>query len=270
MTSRRCGNDMAAGSWRGEYCDAARRSGTSHVGIVVLNGERLLYTITVVCKQSLRRASGIVPVAAASRSRTKDSNGSPHQTGNRTDPPHHPECGASDVPSARDDRDDARARGGAAGVSRGAIYWHFENKKALFDAMRSEVCLPTLDRTDVTTLAAGTNGDDPLRAIERFITGLLAEVTSCADTRQTFEIMAFKCEYVAEFEKELDLHRIKYARDARRAGRRLSPRADGRCAARRSHAEGRGHVDAGVRDGADAPVAAGQQCRPGAAERQGA
>ena len=98
---------------------------------------------------------------------------------------------------------------GAAGVSRGAIYWHFENKKALFDAMRSEVCVPTLDRTDVTTLVAGVDGDDPLGAVERFITAMLAEVTSCVETRQTFEIMAFKCEYVAEFEKELDLHRIK-------------------------------------------------------------
>ena len=26
----------------------------------------------------------------------------------------------------------------AAGVTRGAIYWHFDNKKALFDAMRAE------------------------------------------------------------------------------------------------------------------------------------
>ena len=40
---------------------------------------------------------------------------------------------------------------------------------------------------------------------------MLAAVTSCTETRQTFEIMAFKCEYVDEFEKELDEHRRKSA-----------------------------------------------------------
>ena len=97
----------------------------------------------------------------------------------------------------------------AAGVTRGAIYWHFANKKALFDAMRSRVCLPTIDRTDVITLADGAAGQYPLRSIERFLCDLLTEVTSCTETRQTFEILAFKCEYVDEFEKELDEHRRK-------------------------------------------------------------
>ena len=106
---------------------------------------------------------------------------------------------------------------GAAGVTRGAIYWHFANKKALFDAMRSQVCLPTIDRTDVTTLAIDVDEDsDPLDAIARFLTDLLAGITSCSETRETFEIMAFRCEYVGEFEKELDEHRRKSAeiRDA--------------------------------------------------------
>ena len=97
----------------------------------------------------------------------------------------------------------------AAGVSRGAIYWHFANKKALFDAMRSQVCLPTIDRTNLTSLADGDTDRDPLDAIVCFLTGMMSELTSCAETRQTFEIMAFKCEYVDEFEKELDEHRIK-------------------------------------------------------------
>ncbi|MEP7085257.1 MAG: TetR family transcriptional regulator [Betaproteobacteria bacterium] len=97
----------------------------------------------------------------------------------------------------------------AAGVTRGAIYWHFENKKALFDAMRGQVCLPLIDRTDVTLLAMSRA--DPLACVEQFLASLLSAVTSCAETRQTFEIMAFKCEYVDEFEKELDEHRRKSA-----------------------------------------------------------
>ena len=95
----------------------------------------------------------------------------------------------------------------AAGVTRGAIYWHFANKKALFDAMRGQVCLPLIDRTDVTLLAMSRA--DPLGCVEQFMLAMLAAVTSCTETRQTFEIMAFKCEYVAEFEKELDEHRRK-------------------------------------------------------------
>ena len=95
----------------------------------------------------------------------------------------------------------------AAGVTRGAIYWHFANKKALFDAMRGQVCLPLIDRTDVTLLAMSRA--DPLGCVEQFLLALLAAVTSCTETRQTFEIMAFKCEYVDEFEKELEEHRRK-------------------------------------------------------------
>ena len=96
-----------------------------------------------------------------------------------------------------------------AGVTRGAIYWHFANKKALFDAMRGQVCLPLIDRTDVSLLAMSRA--DPLGCVEQFLLSMLSAVTSCTETRQTFEIMAFKCEYVAEFEKELDEHRRKSA-----------------------------------------------------------
>lgn len=95
----------------------------------------------------------------------------------------------------------------AAGVTRGAIYWHFANKKALFDAMRGQVCLPLIDRTDVTLLALSP--DDPLGCVAQFLTETLDAITSCPETRQTFEIMTFKCEYVDAFEKELTEHERK-------------------------------------------------------------
>ena len=97
----------------------------------------------------------------------------------------------------------------AAGVTRGAIYWHFANKKELFDAMRGEVCLPMLDQTDTGMLARSR--EDPLGCVTEFLLTLFGAITSCNETRQTFEIMSFKCEYVAEFEKELDEHRRKSA-----------------------------------------------------------
>jgi len=88
-----------------------------------------------------------------------------------------------------------------AGVSRGAVYWHFANKAALFDAMRLQVSVPLIDRTDFTLLASQV--DDPLATIERFLRNLLDTIVNDSDTRQTFRIMMLKCEYVDEFEPEL-------------------------------------------------------------------
>ena len=88
-----------------------------------------------------------------------------------------------------------------AGVTRGAIYWHFANKAALFDAMREQVSVPLIDRTDdaLLTLRAA----DPLEAVERFLANLLESVAKDGDTRETFRIMMLKCEYVDELEPEL-------------------------------------------------------------------
>lgn len=88
----------------------------------------------------------------------------------------------------------------AAGVTRGAIYWHFSNKTELFEAMREQVALPLIDRTDFELLAAT---DDPLLGIERFLHSLITTVVGDAATRSTFQIMSLKCEYVDQFEGEL-------------------------------------------------------------------
>ncbi len=89
----------------------------------------------------------------------------------------------------------------AAGVTRGAIYWHYANKKALFDAMREQVSIPLIDRRDYALLAR--DDSDPLTAVQRFLVGLIAEVDRDSVTRLTFEIMMLKCEYVDEFAPEI-------------------------------------------------------------------
>lgn len=88
-----------------------------------------------------------------------------------------------------------------AGVSRGAIYWHFSNKTALFDAMRLQVSVPLIDRTDCALLALDVT--DPLAAVERFLCNLVDTIANDSDTRETFRIMMLKCEYVDELEPEL-------------------------------------------------------------------
>lgn len=85
----------------------------------------------------------------------------------------------------------------AAGVTRGAIYWHFANKTALFNVMREQVFLPLIDRMD-DNLQQENNGD-PLAEIESFLNGTIQALNECATTRETYEIMMIKCEYVEEF-----------------------------------------------------------------------
>jgi TetR/AcrR family acrAB operon transcriptional repressor len=89
----------------------------------------------------------------------------------------------------------------AAGVTRGAIYWHFANKSELFHAMREQVSLPLVDRMSFTLLSV--NDADPLAAVEAFLRNLIESIAADKATLHTFQIMSFKCEYVDEFRSEL-------------------------------------------------------------------
>lgn len=84
-----------------------------------------------------------------------------------------------------------------AGVTRGAIYWHFANKPALFFAMMEQVSLPLIDRMDENLPASGS--DDPLRGIRSQMREVLRLIETDPTARTTFEIINLKCEYVDEF-----------------------------------------------------------------------
>ena len=112
----------------------------------------------------------------------------------------------------------------AAGVTRGAIYWHFAGKTELFYAMREQVSLPTID---TGFAASAADAADPLGGAERYLRGVIASLDDPA-ARETFRIMTFKCEYVGELGRELDRQRTRCTeltgklaqvyRRARRAG----------------------------------------------------
>lgn len=88
----------------------------------------------------------------------------------------------------------------AAGVTRGAVYWHFADKAALFFAMR-DASMSAVDQADAFLLSESIA--DPLDSIEQSILSFFDTLANCTEIRETFEIMSFRCEYVDEFAQVL-------------------------------------------------------------------
>lgn len=85
----------------------------------------------------------------------------------------------------------------AAGVTRGAVYWHFRDKAELFFAMREDVFAPIKERTD--SILFSDCFADPLDAIEASLKEFFRVLDECPTMREVFEIMALRCEYVGDF-----------------------------------------------------------------------
>lgn len=85
----------------------------------------------------------------------------------------------------------------AAGVTRGAVYWHFKDKAELFFAMRDDVFAPMLGCTEAILYDPAL--ENPLDAIEGSIKEFFRILAQDPAFREVFEIMISRCEYVEEF-----------------------------------------------------------------------
>jgi TetR/AcrR family acrAB operon transcriptional repressor len=83
----------------------------------------------------------------------------------------------------------------AAGVTRGAIYWHFKDKADLFCEMVARVTLPM---EDAPCRADHGKAADPLASIRAMMVAILKRTSEDAQARRVFHIVFHKCEYVDE------------------------------------------------------------------------
>lgn len=85
----------------------------------------------------------------------------------------------------------------AAGTTRGAIYWHFQDKADLFNAMMERVTLP-LEQALQSAAQPGTDAQPPLKALLGNLMLALRATMHDPQTRRVFEIATHKVEYVDE------------------------------------------------------------------------
>jgi TetR/AcrR family acrAB operon transcriptional repressor len=83
----------------------------------------------------------------------------------------------------------------AAGVTRGAIYWHFADKAALFNAMMERAKMPLEAAMELIDQHGDT---DPLGDLRESILCVFRVAVNDPTTRRVFEIATFKMELVDE------------------------------------------------------------------------
>lgn len=104
----------------------------------------------------------------------------------------------------------------AAGVTRGAVYWHFRNKLDLFEAMADRQPLPLEDMNEAA--AAGATAD-PLARLRELLLALIAEVATDSHRRRVYEIILHKVELTEANEPLSSRHRrniLAFSDSARR------------------------------------------------------
>lgn len=95
----------------------------------------------------------------------------------------------------------------AAGVTRGAVYWHFKDKIDLFNAMMDRVFLPT---EECCAVLDGEVGQPVLPLLRGMVLDVFTRLSTEVQMRRVLEIALHKVEYVDELsalrERRLQVH----------------------------------------------------------------
>ena len=91
----------------------------------------------------------------------------------------------------------------SAGVTRGAVYWHFQNKAHLFHELLSQVRLPP---EQLAERLAGCDGRDPLLSLRDLCVDAIENLARDAQKRRIFTILLRRCEFTAELREAEERH----------------------------------------------------------------
>jgi TetR/AcrR family acrAB operon transcriptional repressor len=111
----------------------------------------------------------------------------------------------------------------AAGVTRGAIYWHFDDKGALFNAMMERATLPLEAELQVLDEAESR---DPLSDLREYVLAVLRRTVEDPVARRVFEIATLKVEFVDEMDAVRCRRQHGLSQWMARAERRIKLAAD--------------------------------------------
>ncbi len=90
-----------------------------------------------------------------------------------------------------------------AQLTRGAIYWHFQNKADVFDAMLQRVKLPMVTRLNSQPQA---ESDNPLQHLRQNVALAFYQTVNDLQVRRVFEIASHRVEYGDELQAVRDRH----------------------------------------------------------------
>ncbi|MCX2695734.1 TetR family transcriptional regulator [Ochrobactrum chromiisoli] len=94
-----------------------------------------------------------------------------------------------------------------AGVTRGAIYFHFHDKLDIFQAIINRTCFP---HEEIMIQAAACDHPNPMHVLEQSILTALELFATNEQQQNVFTIIHQRCEYVGEIAPVVD--RLKEAR----------------------------------------------------------
>lgn len=129
-----------------------------------------------------------------------------------------------------------------AGVTRGAVYWHFENKAHLFHELLSQVRLPPEQMAERLSACAGR---DPLLALRELCIEAIENLARNQQKQRIFTILLRRCEFTDELREAEQRHATFIAQfialgeqqfDQPDVRPRLQPGMSPRLAARTLHA----------------------------------
>lgn len=82
-----------------------------------------------------------------------------------------------------------------AGVTRGAVYWHFKNKAEVLEEVINRVSVPFFHGLERVSRA---DGSTPMRDLRETLRGSLAALSDTPRVRSVIEVIELRCEVAAE------------------------------------------------------------------------